>query len=163
MSEATPIETPQSGPSLEDILWRAVDRWTEDPALLDVEEFAARIQDTFFGETVTEEWIERFFRGGEDALHAPARDMAEAVVRAARDRMFVYQFDLNELEYVIIEDKDQVVIVSDFGQFAIDADDTVTRALEAGGELLDVEERRVLRPAIHRPPEDVLQRGAAAR
>jgi hypothetical protein len=32
-----------AGPSLEDILWRAMDRFAERPVALDAEEFAARI------------------------------------------------------------------------------------------------------------------------
>lgn len=127
MSESA-IDTDTSGPSLEQILWRTVDRWTEAPALVDADEFAAHIADAFQGEMPAESWIARFF--GENPQAAP-NDMAEAIVKATRDRMHVYEFDLNQLEYVVLEEKDKFVVVSDFGQFALANDDLVSRAIEA--------------------------------
>src|SRR5207237_1741224 len=122
--------TSMSGPSLEDILWRAMDRFREEPELLDVEEFSARIAEAFQGDVAAEDWVEKFFAGNDDPMRGPPRDMAEAVVRATRDRLHVYQFNLAQLEYVIVEDKDSVVIVSDFGQFALQNNDVVRSALE---------------------------------
>jgi len=120
----------ESGPSLEQILWRAMDRWEERPALLDAEEFAARIAGIFEGEIPAEAWVERFFEGA-DKMHRPPADMAEAIVRATKERMHVYEFDLRRLEYVIVEDEKQVVVVSEFGQFALQNDDRVSRAIDS--------------------------------
>src|SRR5438067_7820886 len=119
-----------SGPSLEQILWRAVDRWQEGPALIDVEEFADHIAGIFDGEVAAEAFVERFFAGVEKLHHAPS-DLAEAVVRATRKRLHVHEFDLRRLEYVIVEDEKQVVVVSQFGQFSLANDDQVGRALQA--------------------------------
>jgi hypothetical protein len=123
------IET-SSGPSLEQILWRAMDRWEERPALVDSEEFVAHIEGVFQGDVPAERWVARFFEGSEKPHQAPA-DMAEAIVRATKERLAVYEFDLRKLEYVIVEDKEKVVVVSDFGQFALRNDDVVSRAIEA--------------------------------
>ena len=127
MSESA-IDTDPSGPSLEQILWRTVDRWTEAPALVDADEFAAHISDAFDGEVPAEAFIARFF--GENPGAVPS-DMAEAIVQATRDRLHVYEFDLNQLEYVVLEEKDKFVVVSDFGQFALENDDLVSRAIES--------------------------------
>jgi len=123
------IET-SGGPSLDQILWRAMDRWGERPALVDSEEFAKHIEDVFEGNLPAEEWVARFFEGTEKPHKAPA-DMAEAIVRATKERLAVYEFDLRKLEYVIVEDEEKVVVVSDFGQFALHNDDTVRRAILA--------------------------------
>ena len=125
---------PAAGPSLEQILWRSMDRFGEGPALLDAEEFAAHVSGVFEGNVPAEAWVERFFAGHpEDPLHDQnrPRDMAEAIVRATRRRLPVYEFDLARLEYVLIEDKKKVVVVSDFGQFALERDDQVSRAIES--------------------------------
>src|SRR4051812_6568928 len=122
--------TTTAGPSLEQILWRAMDRWEERPALVDSEEFAAHIAAVFDGDVPAEAWVARFFDGSDKMHQAPA-DMAEAIVRATQQRLHVYEFDLKRLEYVIVEDKDKVVVVSDFGQFALQNDQTVSRAIEA--------------------------------
>ena len=74
-----------SGPSLEQILWRAMDRWHEPPALVDADEFAAHIAGVFDGDVPAETWVERFFEGAEKFHHAPS-DMADAIVHAARER-----------------------------------------------------------------------------
>src|SRR5947209_325708 len=119
------------GPSLEQILWRAMDRWEERPALVDADEFARHIEDAFDGDLPAEAWVARFF-AGDAKLHGKApSDMAEAIVRATQQRLHVYEFDLNKLEYVIVEDEEKVVVVSDFGQFALRNDDVVSRAIEA--------------------------------
>ena len=118
------------GPSLEQILWRAMDRWEERPALVDSDEFAAHIEDAFHGDLPAENWVARFFDGAEGARKGPS-DMAEAIVSATRDRLAVYEFDLRKLEYVIVESEEKVVVVSDFGQFALRNDDMVSRAIEA--------------------------------
>src|SRR3989475_10635792 len=52
-------------------------------------------------------------------------------MRSAKHRLHVYEFDLIHLEYVIVEDKDKLVVVSDFGQFQLRKDDVLGRALEA--------------------------------
>ena len=127
MSDSS-LDTDRSGPSLEQILWRTVDRWTEGPSLVDADEFAAQISGAFQGEVPAETWIARFY--GENPDAAPS-DMAEAIVAATRDRLHVYEFDLNQLDYVVLEEKDKLVVVSDFGQFALGNDDLVTRAIEA--------------------------------
>ena len=46
---ATPTNA-AGGPSLEQILWRAMDRFDERPALVDSDEFAAHIEGVFSGE-----------------------------------------------------------------------------------------------------------------
>ena len=122
--------TLQSGPSLEQILWRAMDRFREDPALLDAEEFADHIAHAFDAQVSEERFSEHFF-ASTDKLHQKSQTLAEAVVRSAKQRLHVYEFDLNRLEYVIVEDKDRLVVVSDFGQFQIHSDDALGRALEA--------------------------------
>src|SRR5258708_39223528 len=119
----------QGGRSLEQILWRSIDRWTEEPALVDSDEFAAHIAGAFDGEVPAEAWVERFFRGA-DPLRLPS-DMAGAVVRATRERLHVYEFNLERLDYVVIEDKEKVVIVSDFGQFSLQNTDAVGHAIES--------------------------------
>src|SRR5207245_2674329 len=48
-----------------------------------------------------------------------------------KQRLYVYEFDLSHLEYVIVEDKDKLVVVSNFGQFQLRNDDVLGRALEA--------------------------------
>src|SRR3954454_21444768 len=120
MSESATTTT--AGPSLEQILWRAMDRWEERPSLIDSDEFAAHIAEVFEGDVPAESWVQRFFDGA-DKLHKAPADMAEAIVRATRDRLAVYDFDLKRLEYVIVEDEEKVVVVSDFGQFALQNDD----------------------------------------
>jgi len=122
--------TLQSGPSLEQILWRAMDRFWEEPALLDAEEFAEHIAHSFDAEVPEEAFCGHFFAEA-DGMHRPPESLAEAVVRAARRRLHVYEFDLGHLEYVIVEDKDEIVVVSDFGQFQLRKDDVLGRALEA--------------------------------
>jgi hypothetical protein len=123
--------TQTSGPSLEQILWRAMDRWQEKPAVLDAEEFAEHIAHAFDAELPEESFAERFFAGADKMHQKPPGSVAEAALRAARQRLHAYQFDLSRLEYVIVEDKDKVVVVSEFGQFALRNDDAVGRALEA--------------------------------
>ena len=120
-----------SGPSLEQILWRAMDRWEERPALVDSEDFARHIEDAFEGDLPSEAWVARFFEGSEKLHKKAPSDMAEAIVRATKERLAVYEFDLRKLEYVIVEDEEKVVVVSDFGQFALQNDDMVSRAIEA--------------------------------
>ena len=119
------------GPSLEQILWRAMDRWEERPALVDSDEFAAHIEGVFHGDVPAETWVARFFDGKDGGVHRGPSDMAEAIVRATGERLAVYEFDLRKLEYVIVESEEKVVVVSDFGQFALRNDDMVSRAIEA--------------------------------
>ena len=118
--------TQTSGPSLEQILWRSMDRWREEPALLDAEEFAEHIARSFEGVVPEETFAERFFADGERP-----KSPAEMVVRRAQQRLHAYEFDLNRLEYVIVEEKERLVVVSEFGQFVLRKDDAVSRALEA--------------------------------
>ena len=120
-----------SGPSLEQILWRSLDQRTEDPSLVDRGEFAARIAGAFDGEVPAEAWVDRFFAGDPLDRMFGSIDMADAIVKATRERLHVYEFDLRQLEYVIVEDKDQMVVVSDFGQFAFENNDQVARAIES--------------------------------
>ena len=122
--------TQTSGPSLEQILWRSMDRWREEPALLDVEEFAEHIARSFEGVLPEETFAERFL-GHADRLHQPPGRQAEMVFRRAKQRLHAYEFDLNRLEYVIVEEKEKLVVVSEFGQFVLRKDDAVSRALEA--------------------------------
>src|SRR2546428_1556603 len=107
-----------------------MDRFWEDPALLDAEEFAEHIANAFDAEVPEEAFCGHFFAEA-DGLHRPPESLAEAVVRAAKRRLHVYEFDLGYLEYVIVEDKDEIVVVSDFGQFQLRNDDVIGRALEA--------------------------------
>ncbi len=127
MSEST-VETTTSGVSLESILWAAAERWSDEPGLVDRAEFADYIFDAWGADSPSEEFVSRFFDG--DPTIARPSDMAEAVSRASRSRMHTYNFDLNRLEYVVIEDAEQVVLVSDDGQFALPNDDYVLRAIE---------------------------------
>src|SRR3954469_6598354 len=123
-----PESATASGPSLEQILWRAMDRFTEEPALLDAEEFAAHLEHVFEGHLAVEDFADHFFAGA-DRLHEPRAGNGE--VRARRPRLHAYQFDLRELEYVVVEDEDRVVVVSDFGQFAVEGSDALTRTLQS--------------------------------
>lgn len=118
-------------PSLETILWRSLDRRTEDPSLVDRDEFAAHIASAFDGDVPAEAWVDRFFSGDPLDKMFGSMDMAEAIVKATRERLHVYEFDLRQLEYVIVEDKDQMVVVSDFGQFAFENNDQVSQAIES--------------------------------
>ncbi|MGZ6125182.1 MAG: hypothetical protein ACXWLR_09495, partial [Myxococcales bacterium] len=122
-------ETETSAPSLEQILWRAMDRFREAPALLDAEEFARHLEHAFDAALPEEAFADRFF-AGVDRLHRQDT-LAAAVVRAAERRLHVYEFDLDRLEYVIVEDDRDVVVVSEFGQFRVENDDALGRALEA--------------------------------
>src|SRR5713226_7521942 len=124
MSESA---TELAGPSLEDILWRTMDRFAEEPAVLDAEEFAARIAGAFDGELPEEAFVERFVEGNPEL--ARKADMAEAIVRSTPARLHVYQFDLGHLDYVVIEEEEQVVVVSDFGQFALTNDRPAQQAI----------------------------------
>ncbi len=124
MSESA---TELAGPSLEDILWRAMDRFAEEPAVLDAEEFAARIAGAFDGELPEEAFVERFVEGNPEL--ARKADMAEAIVRSTPTRLSVYQFDLDHLDYVVIEEEEQVIVVSDFGQFALTNDRPAQQAI----------------------------------
>lgn len=120
-----------SGPSLEQILWRSLDRRMEHPSLVDRDEFAERIASAFDGEVPAEGWVDRFFAGDPVDRMSGSTDMADAIVKVTRDRLHVYEFDLRKLEYVIIEDKKQMVVVSDFGQFAFENNDQVSQAIES--------------------------------
>jgi len=124
MSESA---TELAGPSLEDILWRAMDRFAEEPAVLDAEEFAARIAGAFEGDLPEEAFVARFVEGNPEL--ARKADMAEAIVRSTPSRLQVYQFDLGRLDYVVIEEEEQVVVVSDFGQFALTNDRPAQQAI----------------------------------
>src|SRR5205814_5593535 len=108
----------------------AVGGFREEPAVLDAEEFADHIARAFDADVPEERFAERFF-AGTDKLHQKRHTLAEAVLQSASRRLHVYEFDLNRLEYVIVEDKDRLVVVSDFGQFQLRSDDALGRALEA--------------------------------
>lgn len=122
--------TAKGAPPLEEILWRAMDRFPEGPALLDAEEFAEHIFHAFETELPEEIFAERIFVGA-DRMHRRSASLAQAVVSSARQRLHVYQFELDRLEYVIVEDGDQVVVVSHSGQFRLDNDAGLARTLEA--------------------------------
>src|ERR1700682_1943536 len=107
-----------------------MDRFWEEPALLDCEEFAEHIAGAFEGEVPEEAFANHFFEGV-DRLHQGPSSLAAAVGRRATQPLHAYEFALNRLEYVIVEDKDKVVVVSEFGQFTLPNDDAVRRALEA--------------------------------
>ena len=123
--------TETSGPSLEQILWRALDRFRERPALVDAEEFADHVAHAFEAVVPEEAFADRFFAGVDRLHHQPPRTLAEAVVRSSGRRLHVYEFDLDRLEYVIVEDKEGLVVVSELGQFAVPNGDSLGRALEA--------------------------------
>ena len=114
--------------TLEDILWSAATRFGDEThAFIDRESFAEQIFGTWEGEMPSEAFINRFF-DGEPGVDQP-RDMAEAIVRAARGRMNAYEFDLNTLEYVVIEGKDDFIIVSDAGEFALPNVSTISSSI----------------------------------
>ncbi len=58
----------QGGRSLEQILWRSIDRWTEEPALVDSDEFAAHIAGAFEGDVPAEAVLPRRGPGPQAAL-----------------------------------------------------------------------------------------------
>src|SRR3954447_4639052 len=114
----------QGGPSLEDILFRSLRLLSDQPARVDRAAFADHIEEVFGADPMASEaFVEKFFSG--DATLAAKRpaDLAAAVVQATKKRMQVYQFDVDRFEYVVLEEDDKVVVVSDLGTFAIDNDD----------------------------------------
>ncbi|HKC59011.1 MAG TPA: hypothetical protein VKB92_02915 [Myxococcales bacterium] len=121
--------TQPAAPSLEDILWRAMDRFAEEPSVLDAEEFAVRVAAAFGGELPEETFVDRFVDGNPEL--ARKVDMAEAIVRSTPSRLHVYEFDLSHLDYVVIEEEEQVLVVSDFGQFALANDRPAQQAIAA--------------------------------
>ena len=56
----------EDGPSLESILWGAAERWSDEPGLVDREEFADYIFEAWGGESPTEDFVSRFFDGDRD-------------------------------------------------------------------------------------------------
>src|SRR5258705_11103251 len=104
-----------------------MDRFAEEPALLDAEEFAAHIFHAFEGQVPEEDFADRFL-ADVDGLHQPP-SLAESVVRRSAQRLHVYEFDLNRLEYVIVEDRNDLAAVSGFGTFTLPTRDYVPRAL----------------------------------
>lgn len=141
MPQSARKNAPARSLSLEQILWRAMDRVQERPTLVDADEFAEHIAGIFEGDVPAEAWVERFFDGADKMHRAPA-DVAEAIVRATADRLHVYEFELQRAEYVIVEDEKQVVVVSDFGQFALQNDDRTTRAISSAVIPHDAPERK---------------------
>src|SRR5712692_4248723 len=127
--EMSASSTQPAAPSLEDILWRAMDRFAEEPSVLDAEEFAVRVAAAFGGELPEETFVDRFVDGNPEL--ARKVDMAEAIVRSTPSRLHVYEFDLSHLDYVVIEEEEQVLVVSDFGQFALANDRPAQQAIAA--------------------------------
>ena len=134
---ATAAQSSTGGPSLEALLWANADRFGDSPSLVDRdmlaerEEFVAHIAKSLDGDVPAEEFVAHFF--GEDAVHIGegSSDLAEAVVRATQRRLHVYSFDLDKFEYVVLEEEDKIVVVSDFGQFAVESDDGARAAIES--------------------------------
>jgi len=118
-----------AAPSLEDILWRAMDRFAERPTVLDAEEFSARIAGAFDGEVPEESFVDRFVEGNPEL--ARDADLADAIVRSTASRLHVYDFDLGHLDYVVIEEEEEVLVVSEFGQFALPNDRPAQQAIAA--------------------------------
>src|SRR5712692_3835004 len=127
--EMSASSTQPAAPSLEDILWRAMDRFAEEPSVLDAEEFAVRVAAAFCGELPEETFVDCFVDGNPEL--ARKVDMAEAIVRSTPSRLHVYEFDLSHLDYVVIEEEEQVLVVSDFGQFALANDRPAQQAIAA--------------------------------
>ena len=88
--------TQPSGSSLEQILWRAMDRFREEPALVDTEEFADRIAHAFDADLPEERFADRFFDGA-DRMHQKRPAFAEAFARSAKQPLHAYEFDLDRL------------------------------------------------------------------
>ena len=79
----------QSGPSLEQILWRAMDRWEERPALVDADEFAAHIEEAFDGQEVVyaKSWGSKLFYGSAaDDIEERAPYRREWIIDAGKMR-----------------------------------------------------------------------------
>jgi hypothetical protein len=110
------------------ILWRSIDRFPERPPLVDALEFADRVARSFAAFVAEEEFAGRFFARAE-AWHRPPQSVADIAVPAPSGRLHVYEFDLDGLEYVIVEGEDELVVVSAAGQFEIAAAEPVARAL----------------------------------
>src|SRR6266849_5961615 len=127
--EMSASSTQPAAPSLEDILWRAMDRFAEEPSVLDAEEFAVRVAAAFGGELPEETFVDRFVDGNPEL--ARKLDTAEAIVRSTPSRLHVCEFDLSHLDYVVIEEEEQVLVVSDFGQFALANDRPAQQAIAA--------------------------------
>lgn len=127
-----PESATQAGPTLEQLLFRAMDRAAEDPALLDVEEFAAHIAGPLTQSTSSEEWVDRFFAGNVELREIVAPDLAQpAPLPYSPAALHVYEFDLDRLEYVVLEEDDQFLVVSDSGQFSLPAGAGTRRAIES--------------------------------
>src|SRR5438105_1710762 len=98
------------GTSLETIFWRNADRWADQPALIDREDFARHVEEVLgIDHLASEDFVDRFFAGGglELALRRLA-DLAAAVVQSTRKRLQVYEFELDRFEYVVLEEDDKV-------------------------------------------------------
>src|SRR5436305_600238 len=74
------------GPSLEQLLWRVMDRLPEEPALVDSDEFAAHIAGSLIAGTPAEAWVDRFFAGNPQLRDQGGLDLAQAIVHASRRR-----------------------------------------------------------------------------
>src|SRR2546426_2270509 len=131
MATADDKASARSTRSLEEVLFRNLDRFSDEHAIVDREEFAAHIEELLgVDPLVSEEFVERFFAGAPAvALHRPA-DRAAAVVEASKKRLQCYEFDLDRYEYVVLEEEDKVVVVSGMGAFSVENDDIVSAALK---------------------------------
>src|SRR5438067_1608792 len=127
MSESA---TQAAGPTLEQLLSRAMHRGAEDPALLDVEEFADRVVGPLTQATSSEQWVDRFFAGNVELRAIVAPDLTHTAPRPySPAALHVYEFDLDRLEYVVLEEDDQFVVVSDSGQFSVPAGASAKNAI----------------------------------
>src|SRR5438128_2366959 len=119
------------GKSLEEVLFRHLDRFTDEHAIVDREEFAAHLEEALgIDELASEHFVERFFAGDPVMALARPADRAAAVVQASRKRLQAYEFDLDRYEYVVLEEDDKVVVVSGMGAFSVQNDDFVSSAIE---------------------------------
>ncbi|HYZ87865.1 MAG TPA: hypothetical protein VE620_01085, partial [Myxococcales bacterium] len=119
------------GSSLESILLRRI-HWaeTEGPALVDRDEFAAHVAVAFDESVPAEAFAARFFAGNPE-LAAIVPDVAQAFVATVDERLGVYEFELSQLDYVVVENGDKVVVAGEAGQVEARYDESARQAVRA--------------------------------
>src|SRR5919205_108935 len=102
--------------SLDNILFRRLEGWTERPSVVDREEFTEHIEELLAAgvdHLAAEEFVEHFYEGNPQLGEGRRPDVAAAVVAATKKRLQVYDFNLDRYEYVVLEEEDKVVVVSE--------------------------------------------------
>ena len=116
--------------SLEQILWRHMDGPTHGPAVLDLAEWDKWADDLTSGELEgiglsADEFAARFFEG-DVGLASLFRE------KSGDERaMHVFEFSLGDMEYVILEEENEVVVVTADSTFAVGKTEGIVARLDA--------------------------------